>query len=844
MRAFLAVITLIFSLLYASGQSVTLTGTVRDSLTREGVPYASIFLRGTDRGVLTDDRGRYTITTALRFDSVQASAMGYDEKTVAVRRKGGTLRLDFDLHSSGVQLGTVTVRPRKEHYSKKNNPAVEFMEKIRHSEDITDPRRNDNYNYTKYERITLALNDYKPTDSAGRFGFLKDYVDVNPLSGKPILNVALREKVADVHYRHDPESEKEVVKGLRNAGLDEVLNPESTQMFYEDVLREIDVYQNDITMLQQRFVSPLSRISPDFYKFYLSDTVMVDSVKCVELSFVPRNAASMGFTGRFYIPEGDSTMFIKRVTMRVPHDINLNFIDNLLISQDFAKADDGSRLKTRDILQIEASIIPGVQGMYAARTTVYTGHNFNPAADSTVFARKLDQIYDPKAFSRDTTFWAEGRTAPIDRGAAHIEGMMARLRKVPLYYWGEKTVKAFASGYIPTAGGKRSKFDIGPLTSTVSYNSVEGLRLRLGGITTANLSKRWFARGYGAYGFHDRKWKYRGELEYSFRDKKYHSREFPVHSLRLSHQYDMDMLGQRYVSNNQDNLFMSFKRAKDIQMVYRRQSALEYTLELESRFSVAATVRHQRLEATDLMTFTLPTGKSLPWYDLSSATVELRYAPGEKFYQLVTGRLPINLDAPVFTLSHTYAPKGKLGNRLGLNVTEASFSKRFWLSAFGFMDTYLAAGHVWSRSAYPNLLIPNANLSYFIQAQSFSTLNPMEFINDSYAQADVTYWANGALLNLIPGVKRLKLREALFCRALWGHLSEKNQPGMSNPDLFMFPAAAHTQLMRKDTPFIEASVGLDNLFKFLRVDYTWRLTYRNAPYACRGGLRFMIHLSF
>lgn len=304
----------------------------------------------------------------------------------------------------------------------------------------------------------------------------------------------------------------------------------------------------------------------------------------------------------------------------------------------------------------------------------------------------------------------------------------------------------------------------------------------------------------------------------------------------------MDMLGQNFTLNNQDNMFMSAKRMEDIQMTYHRVSKLEYTLEMENNFTIKAKLQSERQEPTRFMQFIDGMGNSFPHYTMNSATVELRYAPGEKFYQMRSGRIPINFDAPVFTLSHTWAPKGMFGNQFALSSTEASFSKRFWFSAFGFMDVFLKGGHVWTRSPYPNLLIPNANLSYFIQIESFSCLNPMEFINDSYAQWDLTYWANGAILNYIPVLKKLKLREAIFFRGLYGHLSHRNRP-WENPSLFAFPSDAHTQLM-SSTPYMEAGIGVDNVFKVLRIDYTWRLTYRDNPQACRGGLRFMFHFTF
>lgn len=825
-------------------QTVIVRGVVRDSLTRKPIPFASVMLKGTEKGVLADEDGKYQIVSSVPFDSVIASSLGYSTRGVRPKQ-GARVKADIFLPSTGVMLGEVVARPRREHYSKKNNPAVEFMERIRAGQDYSDPRRNDNYNYNKYERINLAINDYHFNDSAAHgidkaFSFLKEYIDTSEISGKPILNVALREKRSSVHFRKDPRSEKEYVNGLRNTGFDDMLDRQSTQTFYEDVLREVDVYDNDIVLLQNRFVSPLSRIAPDFYKFFLTDTIMLDSVKCAELTFVPRNSASMGFAGRFYVAVDDTTMFIRKIVMGVPRDINLNFIDALQISQEYVKAPDGSRLKVKDDLQLEAKVLPGMPGIYGRRITVYDNHNFDEAPDASIFSRGFAQIMAPGATSRGADFWEENRMIGIAHGEKSMEKMMSSLRSVPIFYWGEKVVKAFASGYVPT--GNPSKFDFGPLTSMISYNSIEGLRMRGGGITTANLSKRLFARGYAAYGFKDHRWKYSAELDYSFRDKEYHSREFPVHSIRLTHLYDLDRLGQISIMHNDDNMFLSFRRLPDREMTYHRVTKLEYIMETESHFSVEARLQNEIQFSTPYMTFRNGYGHEFGHYGLTSLRIQLRYAPGEKFYQMKTGRLPINLDAPVFLLSHTYAPRGFMGNDFAVSITEASFSKRFWFSAFGYLDASIKGGHVWTKTPYPNLLIPGANLSYMLVPDLFSCLNPMEFINDSYAQWDLTYWANGAILNLVPILKKLKLREAISFKGVWGHLSHRNKPWL-NPELYSFPEIAHTQTMTSE-PYMELSAGLDNIFRVLRLDYAWRLNYRNNPHACKSGLRFTFHFTF
>ena len=220
--------------------------------------------------------------------------------------------------------------------------------------------------------------------------------------------------------------------------------------------------------------------------------------------------------------------------------------------------------------------------------------------------------------------------------------------------------------------------------------------------------------------------------------------------------------------------------------------------------------------------------------------LKLRYAPNEKFFQTQWNRFPVSLDAPVFSLTHTMAAKGVLGGDYTYHYTEAGFQKRFWFSAFGYTDVILKAGKVWNKVPFPLLVIPNANLSYTIQPESYSLMNAMEFMNDEYASWDVTYYLNGWLFNRIPLLKKLKWREVLSCRGLYGNLSDKNNPAFQQ-DLFRFPAGSTTM---GHTPYVEAGVGVENIFKVLRVDYVWRLTYRNLPNIDKSGLRISLHMTF
>ncbi len=819
-------------------------GVVTDSVTNEPLEYVNIYLKGSDKGCMTDEYGRFSISTDANFTSLQATLMGYDVKEIFVD-KGRENMLRLQLSPTSVTLQEVTVNATKNKYSKKNNPAVELMERIRSHKRYSDPRRNDYYSYDKYEKTVLALNDFSQSGNQSwitkKFGFIYEFLDTSEVSGKPILPISVKEKSSKVLYRKNPGADKEIVEGYKRGGLDEIGDEESIRRFMEDVFREIDIYDNDITLMQNRFVSPLSHIASNYYKFYL-DTVSLMGKRCLELSFSPHNRESFGFSGRLFVALGDTSYCVRKVVMNVPKAINLNYVKNIYIVQNYEQDAEGCRHKISDDMTVEFEIIPGTQGLYTRRQVGYRNFSYDPPVEP--YDRYLDtegrQFFADYADIQPEQFWKDHRQMPIKENEQSMKKLLARLRETPAFYWCEKVVVALVSGYLST--GKDSKFDFGPLNTFISANTAEGARFRVGGLTTANLSRHWFMRGYLAYGVRDRQFKYGAEVEYSFNEKKYHSREFPIHSVKLEHNYDIDQLGQHYLFTNSDNVFLSLKRKPDDKVTYRRLSSLNYKMEREGGFSFDIGFKHEIQEPTRWLPFENGYGDIFKNYQQSAFTVMLRYAPGEAFYQSKSNRYPINLDAPVFILTHEYGPKGLLGSRFTTNRTEFSVQKRFWFSAFGYADVIVKAGKIWSQVQYPALMWPNANLSYTIQPESYALMNAMEFANDQYLSWDLTYWANGALFNRIPLVKYMRLREVVSFRGLYGKLSKRNNPEYNN-NLFRFPFDAFSMPMDKQ-PYMELGIGIDNIFTILRVDYVWRLTYRDTPNVDKGGVRVQLHFSF
>lgn len=823
--------------------ALDLTGIVRDSVSYEPIPFATVAIDGTTTGVICGDHGGFNLHTSQASAKLRISAMGYASRVVNVA-EGQTIVI-VDLVQQSTVLDEVVVKQGKEKYSKKNNPAVDLARRLIATKHDNDPlRRHESSAYTTFEQMMLGFNDIDSTGNNNflikKFDFLKDYTLVSQVTGKRVLPLLAKQQHCTDYYRRSPRSHRRVVDAVKQAGLDDSFDAASMKRFMSDILREIDIFEaNDVTLLTNRFVSPLSSLGISFYKYYLGDTIMIDGEPCVDLSFVPFNTESFGFVGTMWVSVApDSSLFIHRVSMGVPRHINLNYVERVHMEQVYKRDAAGCRFKVEDVLEAEFRILRGTPGLFARRQSVY-----KPAAvDTLVFAKPDEEIVLTDADTRTEEYWTRVLPDHSEDLQARVKEMVTRLRSKRLFFWTERVVLALAKGWV---GTKRtgSKVDIGPLNTFISGNSLEGMRLRIGAATNTNLSRRWFARAYLAFGTRDKKLKYSGQVEYSFVDKSRYETEFPVRSLKLLHSYDVERLGQNYMYTNPDNVFLALKRQKDNKLAYLRQTLLEFKWENRHNLAFTFNVQHNRHEASKLLPYVNNDGTQRNHYNETGFQLKLRWAPGEKFFQTRSQRIPINMDAPVLTFSHTWMPGGAFGNLHEVNKTEIGLQHRLWFSAWGYTDVIVKGGIVWSKVAYPDLFMPPANLSYTIQPESFALMNAMEFVGDRYVSADVTYWLNGWLLNRVPLLKKLKLREVVSCRLWWGTLTSKNDPARSG-DLFNFPEGAICRSLRGDKPYIEMSVGLDNILTILRVDYVWRVTHRHVPGTDRRGVRIALHFSF
>ena len=835
---------------FAQNQTVRISGNVKDTK-GDVLPYATIRLKETSTGCITDYNGNFSFNGKVEGQTLIVSSMGYQDYEVALSSKT-VFPLKIVLKEISYELDEVIVKPEKEKYQKKGNPAVELATEIIDRKDDDNPFNNEYVSRDRYETFVVALDNFSEEKQRQamfrKFPFLQEYVDTSKVSGKPILNVSTRELAATDYYQKRPSREKQVVHGRDWVGIEDFLPDEEVRAAVEVTLRDVDLFNEKVIILRNEFVSPFADYATTYYKYYLQDTIIVEGEKCVDLAFVPRNLQSFGFTGHLYITV-DSTHFVKWIQMNVPYDINLNFVEYMNVEQKFARDSEHPRLLTYECITAEFKLYDFIDGIYGRREVFYSDYKFDDEVDKEPFTHQEQIIETAEAANRDQEFWAQYRNDErgTDGGKTKdVKDMIARLRQVPIYYWTEQFINLLFSGFIPVRE-ENTPFYIGPVNTMLSYNGMEILRIKLGGMTTAYLNPHLFGTGYLIYGVDDKRFKYYGRLEYSFKPKKEQWNEFPIHSLRLQYENDIYQYGQQYIYTNKDNALLSLKRLPDNMIGYIRNAELTYTLERHSGFTFTGTIRNRVNEATKFIPMEKTDGSGAV-KEIMQTELELglRYAPHEKFVQHKWNRKSKTPEQPVFTLNHTISKAGLLGSDYSIQHTEFSYRQRLMAAPIGYFDVMLKTGKVWGQAPYPLLIIPNANLSYTYRKETFETMTPMEFILDEHLTWDVVYYMNGLIFNRTPLIKNLKLREVLYCRGTWGSLSDQNNPAIdTSGKIFSYPtdrSKATGTLMKE--PFVELGAGVENIFKIASLSFFKRMTYKNSPDVDQWGLRIAVHLQY
>lgn len=864
------VLTLAFMALqgnYAVAQTVS--GIVVDAKSGSPLPFVNVYYEGKGVGAATDENGNFSVPYRKGWNILTISSVGFKKMEIPISGPIENLKVRLEVNSQTIK--GVSIKGKRKKYDRKNNPAVELMRKVIAAKKHSDLRRHDYFSYQKYEKRTFALNEFTEKvfddEHFKKLPFLKERVETCPETGKLILPISVDETFSKRIFKKDGNIDKTIVEGRNSTGLNEFFNTgDIATTMIEDVFTDVDIYDNNIHVLQSEFVSPLSSSSGiSFYRYFIADTLDVDGIRCIEVTFTPNNSQDFGFNGSLYIM-ADSTYRVHKATLNLPHNNAVNFVSDMYVSQEFETLPTGEQVIVNDNMIVQISVIGSFTKFHIKRDTYYSNYSLEEIPEKEFkFLGKERLLAD--AMMKDNKYWNSVRPEPLTEKESTMDDFLKKMESTKGFKFVLFVAKAFIENFVETSTDreKPSKVDIGPINTIFSQNFVDGFRLRMSAQTTANLNPHLFAKGYVAYGFKDHKWKGMGELTYSFNKKAYLPREFPVNNLTVTYQYDDASPSDIFMPTDKDNVFTSFRWTKVNHMNYVQKLRVLYEREWENGLRLTAQVKKESNEATAALFYQPLDGTGTPSpdknlhinkFEMADVMIGLRFQPGATYINTKQRRIATNNDSPIFELNHTIGLKNVLGNDYTYNYTEAKVYKRLYLSSWGKIDTYVKGGIQWNKVPFPLLIMPAANLSYIKERETFSLIDNMEFMNDRFVSIMSGWDMNGKILNRIPLIRKLKWREYIGFNMLWGTLTDKNNPFLAknagDSRLFYFPGEFRkdgtfkyqSRVMDKNKPYFEVVAGIHNIFKILHVEYVRRLNYLDNPDIDKWGIRIMLRMTF
>jgi len=800
-------------------QTYTITGKVFDSESKEPLPFVPVLIKGTTVGGTTDFDGNYSITTTKLGDSIVATYVSYKKLTRAIKR-GENQVVNMPMVLEGVNLLEVVVKAGE-------NPAHRIIRNVIANKEYNNKRKLDAYQYETYNKVEFDLNripkEMREKKLFKPIKFVFDNVDSINSGEKPSLPIFITEAISDVYYRSNPTLKKEVIRANKITGIENT----SVTSVMGDMYQNINIYDNHILVFNKDFVSPISDNGFFYYKYYLEDSLFIGNTRCYQIRFKSKRPQELCFSGNMWI--SDTTWAVKRLEMSIPKDANINFINAANIVQEFTQID-STWMLSKDRLVIDFAMTKNQVGIYGRKTTSYKDFKINQPKEVKFYEFGDKIVVEDSALKYTDEFWNTHRHDSLSVREKKIYHMIDTIKTLPVYRTWVDVLTIFVSGYKVV-----NNFEIGPYFNLLSYNRVEGPRVRFGGRTSSKFSRWYELQGYVAYGFKDEKFKYSLGFK-SFISKKPHRQ-----LIGMTYKSDYEILGQSQNGFSQDNLFASLFRTSPLTNLTRvDQTYAWYEREWVDGLTSKVTLIGRTITPliSNAYKYYKNDGSVATKENIRNTEVRLnvRFAYKEKFISGDFSRISLGTKWPVLQFNYSKSLQNAFRGEYDYQKVVLNLSDRVRLiSLLGYTDYTAEAGKIFGTVPYPLMELHGGNETYVYDYMSFNMMKYYEFASDQYASVGVFHHFEGLLFNKVPLLKKLKWREVVTCKALWGSVNDKNRKTL------IFPT---TLSSLGNEPYVEVTAGIENIFKVFRIDALWRSTYHRPKAIDNFGVKFGFQLAF
>jgi len=834
MRNYL-VFLFLFAISSLSAQEL-ITGKVVDA--SSGLAIRGVTVKHMQSGIAssTDQSGNFNLQISALTGTLSISSVGYTSQTMPVSQLTPGKSITIILSEYSQNLEEVVINAPKKRYRNKNNPTVDFIKKVIEKRDENNALKGADQVFSEYEKLSMSLGilNEKTADSRllKKFTFLKAGLDTVKLPGRSLIPIYMNEKLG-ARTISNSQGSLYTLRGENQSRVDQFIDEDGVDEYLNKIYGLSDVYENDVAIGNRRFLSPIATFAPSFYKYYNMDTISETLPKQLKIRFVPRNAQDALFSGYLYI-DLDGSYALRKAELTLSDATNINWVKSLQMDFDYSKNRNSKYFLNKSVTKIDLGLFQKGMNLFGEKVLIRTldeqAQLALPPSDNSELAKRKN---------RTNVNWDLVRPVKLSTLESNAFRNIDSLKNSRSFRNLMSVGAIVTSGYI----GK-GLFEIGPIPSFYSFNPVEGNRFKFGGNTTDEFSKRLVFEGYGAYGSKDQKFKYNLGAIYSLNGESVY--KYPVSSIAVRTTRDIRVPGQDLNFLDNDNFLLSFRRGINDRIIYFNKTQVELHHEFDNHISFKLGFKKETLTPGGRLMFPLNTNeRRMDNISTVALTGVFRWAPGEKIYQGKRFRRIINTGKPIFSLSAEVGIKGLIGGQYDYQRFIFAANKRIFMSQLGFSDVVFESGIQFGKVPYPLMMIHRANQTYAYQANSFNLMNTLEFMSDRYSSLQFQHGFNGFILNKVPLLKKLDLREWLSLKVLYGHVNPENRMNNGEFGTSNFtPGSTPTLFGLNRGPYVEGSVGLGNIFKILRIDVVKRFTYLDNPSVSKWGIRAKIGIDF
>ncbi|MEO5601896.1 MAG: DUF5686 family protein [Cyclobacteriaceae bacterium] len=791
----------------AVGQTVV-KGKVTDAQSGDPIPFANIIFKGTSIGTTTDFDGNFSLRPTTSVDSLVVSYIGYTTRTKKVA-EGVTQVLNF-------QLEEVTTSLKEIVFLAGENPAFEILRNVVRNKIDNDKRKLTAYEYDSYTKIEVDVDNM--TDKFRKRKVIKKITQVLDSveriageDGNPILPIFISESVSKFYYRTDPQLKLENILKSKINGIG-IQDGTLVTQFVGSSFQEYNFYQNWLNIVSKDFVSPIADGWRLYYNYDLTDSVYIGDYFCYRLDFSPKSPQDLAFSGTIWITKDQWA--VKQVDASVGKQANLNFIEKIRIQQELEPSSEGAWIPVKNRVLIDVSELSKFSaGMLAKFYTSNKNMIVNKPKPVSFYEREILMEEDARQFENEA-YWDTLRHEPLSETEKNVYMMIDTLQNIPVVKTYTDLIKIVVNGYYSAR-----KINIGPYIYLLAYNNIEGMRLQPGFKTNYDFSKKWVLGGSLGYGFDDEKLKYTAFVQ------KILSRERWTTST-LSVRSDIGRVGIDDESLADNYLFLAAQRFGVFRRgYYFNESRFNFQRDLLRGLTQRVAFRYSTFRPVFDFRSLRPENENdtLSSYENAEVILETRFARDELFIINDNERFSLGTSKwPVITLRYTHGFKGIGGSDFEYDKLRLSVLKRIRSGPMGVGYLTLTGEYVFNNLPYPLLSLHLGNQTPFFAHVTYNLMDYGEFISDRYASLHYSHHFEGLLLNRIPLMRKLKWRLVGTSNIILGGMSESNKALIADkPD----EDGTTVGFLSRGEPYIEMGYGVENIFKFFRVDFIHRLTY-------------------